>query len=107
MTFQFTKEDQILELHPNIAKHLPKFISNRIKDYESLKLAVEEANFVFIRSYCHKTVGVAASYNFFKLEELTISISEYARVEDLKSIKYLLITFDQYISEIRSYLSPN
>jgi hypothetical protein len=103
MSFKFSKSDNISDLHPNISKFFPKFVNNRVEEYELFKVAVESGDMSSVRLYCHKVVGIAASYNCFKLEEISLYVQNCAKSDDMESIKTVLGVFDQYMTELSSH----
>jgi hypothetical protein len=102
MSFKFTKEDELADLHPNIAKFSSTFISNRVLEYEIFKHSVDAGDMSSIRLHCHKIVGIAASYNCHKLEEIALYVQKCSREDDIESIKSVLSIYDQYMKELAS-----
>lgn len=100
MNFEFTKEDFIFDLPEPIRKHLRTFSNNRLNQFEILQEAIVEEDFEEIRLFCHAQLGVAGSYNCFKLEEITLYIQELARNENLMSIKELMPVLKSYLEEL-------
>lgn len=105
MSFKFTKQDKVSELHPNITKFLGTFIQNRIDEYKLFKSAVDQNDMASVRMYCHKVVGIAASYKCYKLEEMALYIQKCSRENDVESIKSSICEFDAYMQEISTYKS--
>ncbi len=81
-TFEFTLEDSIEELHPNIRAYLSKFIKNRIDEYYVLEEEVAKGDFEGVRQICHKVVGTAPSYRLFKMDEIIKVIQAIARTNE-------------------------
>ncbi len=105
MAFEFSKTDNIEELHPAIKQYFESFVINRAKAFDQLEAAVENGNFMAIRDYCHDQLGVAASYNCFKLEEAVLYIQDYARKEQLSPIKEILPKLGSYLRELQQKYS--
>lgn len=106
MSFIFTKTDRFEELHPNIRNFLPTFIKHRVDEYELFKHAVAQGEIDAIRLYCHKIVGISASYNCFKLEEMAFFIQKCSRENNVEAIKEHLDIFSDYINELAAYSKP-
>ena len=102
MSFQFTKQDDFENLHPNIATYMKAFVKHRIEAYEQLLSYVEACDFEAIRDYCHGQLGVAGSYRCFKLEEIIKYIQKYAREESIEPIKEVLPSFQEYLNDLKS-----
>ena len=94
--------DKISELPGPIKDHIKTFILNRIAQFETLKEAIEENDFEEIRLFCHAQLGVAGSYNCFRLEEITIYIQDYARQEIMDPIKEVVPVLDSYLKDLKS-----
>lgn len=102
MTFKFKRSDDFTSLHPNIATYMEVFVENRIKAFNELEGAVKSENFQKIRDYCHAQLGVAASYNCFKLEEVILYIQDFARKEEISPIIEVLPIFKDYLDHLKS-----
>lgn len=97
MKFEFSSEDNLSTLHPNIVAFIPRYVANRKEDYQKLRRSVEKRDFDAIRDYCHKVVGTARSYHFFRLEEITKRLQVFARNGDIESVRELMPAYDEYI----------
>lgn len=102
LAFEFTKTDKLEDLPGPIKDHVKAFIRNRISQFEILKEAVEEEDFEEIRLFCHAQLGVAGSYNCYKLEEITLYIQDYARQEVLDPIKEIIPILEKYLTELKT-----
>lgn len=100
--FVFTTQDDTDGLHPNIAKYLHRYASNRLKDYRKLVSAVSKGDLVQIRDYCHKVLGTARSYHLYQLEELTRLLQTLTRDEKLTEVKRLLPDYEAYLLGLKS-----
>lgn len=105
--FNFSREDNPASLHPNIIGFVPRYISNRKDDYENLKAFVQDKDFEAIRDYCHKVVGTARSYHFYRLEEITKQLQTHSRNEDIESILELMPAYDHYIQSVFNQYLPS
>ena len=101
MGFQFTRTDNINELPEPIKAHIKTFITNRVAQFEILREAIEEEEFEDIRLFCHAQLGVAGSYNCFKLEEVTLYIQDFARQEVMGPIAEVAPILEDYLKGLK------
>ena len=102
MVFQFKSVDNLEELHPAIAKHLPRFIENRMDAFKKFENAINDNDLEQIRSYCHGQIGVAASYNCHQLHEITLYIQDHARNQALNKIIDMLPVLNEYLNNLKN-----
>jgi len=106
VNFDFTSEDDVDKLHPNIRAYLTKFIKNRIDEYYLLEEEVEKNDFEGVRQVCHKVVGAAPSYRLFKMDEIIKVMQTIARTnENMGEIKALLPIYKEYLFAIETKYS--
>lgn len=101
LDFQFTKNDNIDDLPAPIKGHMKTFITNRVSQFEILREAIDEEDFEEIRLFCHAQLGVAGSYNCFKLEEITLYIQDFARQEVMAPITAAAPILEGYLQELK------
>ena len=104
MSFNFTKEDKIDELHPNIKQFIGSFAKNRINEFDALIPAIEGGDMESIRLFCHKVTGIAASYNCYRLEELALYIQKHAREGSISTLKELIPIIRSYKDELNKHI---
>ena len=102
MGFEFKKEDDFQNLHPNIASYMERFVTHRLDAFDKFSHFVETEDFKSIRDYCHGQLGVAGSYRCFQLEELILYIQDFARKEEIAPIKEVLPTFKAYLENLKT-----
>lgn len=101
MSFKFEKSDKITDLHPNLKKHFGLFMSRRVAEVDDFSNAVNNSDFAYLRDYCHKIIGISASYNCYRLDEITRYIQIYARSEDIKPIQDVKDLFLNLLDELQ------
>ncbi|MAX65865.1 MAG: hypothetical protein QF441_01055 [Bacteriovoracaceae bacterium] len=104
MVFHFTTKDEHHSLHPNIKTYMQVFVKHRFLALEKLKTAVASEDIEGIRDFCHKQIGVAASYKCYRLEEITKYIQKHARKTELEPIKEILPVFEEYLKQLQADL---
>ena len=97
---KFTTNDNIEGLPTVLRNHLPKYLSNRLKDLVALEEGVSNCDVQAISSVCHRINGTAASYGLFCLEELSREIQRLAKEENFMEVQDL-------VKLMRSYLDQN
>lgn len=102
MAFAFTKEDKVDDLPPPIKAHFKTFVLNRMAQFEVFEEAISEDDYEEIRLFCHAQLGVAGSYNCFKLEEITLYIQDFARKEEMQPIKEVAPVLKQYLGDLKN-----
>ncbi len=102
MGFEFKREDDFHNLHPNIASYMERFVNHRLDAFERFSHSVAIKDFKSIRDYCHGQLGVAGSYRCFQLEELILYIQDFARNEDITPIEEVLPIFKAYLENLKT-----
>jgi HPt (histidine-containing phosphotransfer) domain-containing protein len=75
-----------------------EFLENRKEELANLKLALNEVDYLSIRSIAHKWRGIAAPYGFGTLGQLATELEQCGEDKELERCKSIA-------SEIESYLA--
>ncbi|MBD64321.1 MAG: hypothetical protein CME62_03890 [Halobacteriovoraceae bacterium] len=106
MSFKFTKNDNVNELPDPIKENLPHFIDHRVKEFEEVAIHFRDGDLEKVRNYCHSVRGIAASYNFHKLDEIITHFQDLAKNGDKEAIRKLIPIYTEYLKEMQSYIQP-
>lgn len=79
---------------------IPVFIKNRHKEVESLRAALNAADFEQLRQLGHRMRGVGSSYGFMHVSAIGKQIEECARSADRSTIEGCIADYATYLSKI-------
>jgi len=80
---------------------VPAFMTNRRKEVETLRAALEARDFEQLRQLGHRMKGVGNSYGFSKVSELGKSIEDGARSEDRVVLEALIVDYADYLERVQ------
>ena len=80
---------------------VPAFMTNRRKEVETLRAALEARDFEQLRQLGHRMKGVGNSYGFSKVSELGKSIEDGARSEDRGALEALIVDYADYLERVQ------
>jgi len=80
---------------------VPAFMTNRRKEVETLRAALEARDFEQLRQLGHRMKGVGNSYGFSKVSELGKSIEDGARDEDRVTLEALIVDYADYLGRVK------
>jgi HPt (histidine-containing phosphotransfer) domain-containing protein len=80
---------------------VPAFMTNRRKEVETLRAALEARDFEQLRQLGHRMKGVGNSYGFSKVSELGKSIEDGARSEDRIALDALIVDYADYLERVK------
>jgi HPt (histidine-containing phosphotransfer) domain-containing protein len=79
---------------------IPVFIKNRHQEVESLRAALDAADFEKLRQLGHRMKGVGSSYGFKHVSAIGKQIEECARRADRSTIEGYIADYAAYLSKI-------
>lgn len=79
---------------------IPVFIKNRQKEVESLRAALNAADFEQLRQLGHRMKGVGSSYGFKHVSAFGKQIEEGARSANRSSIEGCIADYATYLSKV-------
>lgn len=80
---------------------IPAFMTNRHKELETLRIAVEGCDFEQLRHLGHRMKGVGNSYGFEKVSALGKSIEDHAKLQDIAALMNEVENYAHYLSHLR------
>lgn len=80
---------------------VPAFMTNRRKEVETLRAALEARDFEQLRQLGHRMKGVGNSYGFSKVSDLGKSIEDGARGEDRAALEALIVDYADYLERVQ------
>ena len=104
MSFEFQTKDEVETLPEKLLTHFPIFLSKRLVDLEVLKSEVFNENYSGLSNYCHKQLGIAASYHLYQYEELVKALSKAKKENNTEQIIYLVHELETYHEKTKSFL---
>ena len=80
---------------------VPAFMTNRRKEVETLRAALEARDFEQLRQLGHRMKGVGNSYGFSKVSELGKSIEDGARSQDRAALDAMIVDYADYLERVQ------
>jgi HPt (histidine-containing phosphotransfer) domain-containing protein len=80
---------------------IPVYMSNRRKEIENLRLALESADFEQLRQLGHRMRGVGVSYGFELISEIGKQVEDGAIAGDRAGIASCIAEYSEYISNLQ------
>lgn len=105
MSFEFQTKDEIQTLPEKLLAHFPSFLSKRFVDLEVLKAEVFNEKFSGLSNFCHKQLGIAASYHLYQYEELVQALVKARKENNTEQIIYLINEIEEYLVKTKSFIS--
>lgn len=93
-------EKIIVNVDPDLEDLIPGFLENRVKELESLRAALGDANFQGIQSMGHSMKGVGGGYGFDGITEIGRDLENAAKSEDADAIASLIEKYADYLHRI-------
>jgi HPt (histidine-containing phosphotransfer) domain-containing protein len=93
-------KDYTVTVAKDLEDLIPVFIKNRQKELESLRAALNAADFEALRQLGHRMKGVGSSYGFQHVSVLGKRIEDGARSADRSSIEDCVADYASYLSKI-------
>jgi HPt (histidine-containing phosphotransfer) domain-containing protein len=79
---------------------IPRFLSNRRSDLESIENHLRQKEFDRVRVIGHDLRGVGGGYGFDRITELGCAIEAAAKQNDADSLARLLAQYREYLNEV-------
>jgi HPt (histidine-containing phosphotransfer) domain-containing protein len=80
---------------------IPVYMSNRRKEIENLRLALESADFEQLRQLGHRMRGVGVSYGFGLISEIGKQVEDGAIAGDRAGIASSIAAYSEYIANVQ------
>ena len=94
-------EEYEVKVAKDLEDLIPVFLGNRKKELESLRAALEAADFEQLRQLGHRMRGVGNSYGFERVSSLGKEIEEAARSRDSASLQARIAAYGEYLSKLK------
>ena len=88
----------IVQIDIDLQEILPKFIENRQKDLEMIKIYLENKDLIKIEVIAHKLAGNAGSYGFTHLGKIGLELEAACQSADLNTIKS---KYEEYLNYMK------
>lgn len=100
MTFM-SDETYIVTVQKDLEDLVPTFMSNRAKEVEALRAALESGDMEKLRQLGHRMKGVGTSYGFEKVSALGKLIEDSARANDKTELEGCLADYADYLAKVK------
>jgi len=90
-----------VSIDPDLEDLIPGFLENRLKDVDKMKEALTAGDTETLRSVGHSLKGVGGGYGFDRISELGAEIEEFAKADDLESIKQRVDDLADYLEHVQ------
>ena len=96
-----TQDARTVKVSKDLEDLIPTYLANRKKELETLRQAVEAADFEQIRQIGHRMRGVGVSYGFDDVTALGKLIEDGAKAEDKAALATHIGAYGEYLSNLR------
>ena len=86
---------------PELADLVPEFLSNRKKQLEGLRRAVQDKDFQQLREHANSMIGVGKPYGFPEVSALGKRIDSSARDHDAATVADLVELYGFYLENVQ------
>lgn len=93
-------EKIIVQVDPDLEDLIPGFLENRNSDVEKLRSALDDNDFVNLRSIGHSIKGVGGGYGFDLMSELGADIESAAKESNADDIREKINQLDDYLQRV-------
>jgi HPt (histidine-containing phosphotransfer) domain-containing protein len=90
----------IVNVDPQIAAIVPRFLANRMADVDKIRAALADADFEAIRVAAHGMKGAGGGYGFPEISRLGAAMEDGARKFDAVAITELVACLEAYLGRI-------
>jgi CheY-like chemotaxis protein len=80
----------------DILEYRPRYLKNRLEDFDKAKKAFEQRNYQELGSICHRILGTAASYGFLDLEKIIKALQNSVFQKNEKQVIKDLMSWEDY-----------
>jgi HPt (histidine-containing phosphotransfer) domain-containing protein len=96
-----TQDARTVKVSKDLEDLIPTYLANRKKELETLRQALEAADFEQIRQIGHRMRGVGVSYGFDDVTALGKLIEDGANAGDKAALEAHVGAYGQYLSNLR------
>ena len=102
ITTQDSKQNEKIIVHvdEDIADLIPGFLKNRRKDVETLKEALQQADYESIRILGHNMKGVGGGYGFDAITDIGMSLEQAAKEKYTREIRKQAEALSNYLERV-------
>lgn len=93
-------EKIIVKVDPDLEELIPGFLENRIKDVESLKVALGNENHQTMQSIGHSLKGVGGGYGFDGMSDIGAGIETAAKEQNITALMDLIKQLEAYMQNV-------
>lgn len=94
-------ETYVVTVQKDLEDLVPTFMSNRTKEIEALRAALDKGDMEKLRQLGHRMKGVGTSYGFEKVSALGKVIEDSAKATDKAALEGCLADYADYLAKVR------
>lgn len=94
-------ETYVVTVQKDLEDLVPTFLSNRAKEAEALRAALDKSDMEKLRQLGHRMKGVGTSYGFEKVSELGKLIEDHAKTADKAALERCLVDYADYLAKVK------
>ena len=95
-----TQDARTVKISKDLEDLIPTYLANRKKELETLRQALEAADFEQIRQIGHRMRGVGTSYGFDDVTALGKLIEEAAKAGDNAALEKHIAAYGDYLANL-------
>jgi HPt (histidine-containing phosphotransfer) domain-containing protein len=96
-----TQDARTVKVSKDLEDLIPTYLANRRKELDTLRQALEAADFEQIRQIGHRMRGVGVSYGFDDVTSLGKLIEDGAKTGDKAALAKHIGAYGEYLSNLR------
>lgn len=94
-------ETYVVTVQKDLEDLVPTFLSNRAKEAEALRAALDKGDMEQLRQLGHRMKGVGNSYGFEKVSVLGKLIEDHAKITDKAALEGCLADYADYLAKVK------
>ena len=96
-----SEEPYVVTVQKDLEDLVPTFLSNRAKEAEALRAALDKSDMEQLRQLGHRMKGVGNSYGFEKVSALGKLIEDHAKATDKAALEACLADYTDYLARVK------
>ncbi len=94
-------ETYVVTVQKDLEDLVPTFLSNRAKEAEALRVALDNGDMEQLRQLGHRMKGVGNSYGFEKVSALGKRIEDGAKADKRPELEVCIAEYADYLARVR------
>ncbi|OQW33521.1 MAG: hypothetical protein A4E19_03785 [Nitrospira sp. SG-bin1] len=89
-----------VEISRDLEEIVPIFLSNRKKDVQTLRVALDKRDFHTIQTLGHRMKGDGGGFGFDRITEIGAAMERAAKLEDRATVEQHIAQLDDFLSKV-------